>query len=104
MRKIWQNMLFAQIFLTIYYIMFSIETLLYSFCISRFSFTDTDDSQGSRGMEGMIFIALYHFQPPTNVQSFICNFAYEMTRTYFIIALPACCSIRFNIFGNLHFD
>ena len=58
MRKIWQNMLFAQIFLTIYYIMFSIETLLYSFCISRFSFTDTDDSQGSRGMEGLFCSSL----------------------------------------------
>ena len=36
MRKIWQNMLFAQIFLTIYYIMFSIETLLYFLYITIF--------------------------------------------------------------------
>ena len=36
------------------------------FFLSRFSFTDTDDSQDSRGREGTIFIPLYHFHPLTN--------------------------------------
>ena len=50
--------------------------------LSNFSFADTDDSQDSMGNEGSIFICLYHFHPLTNIQAF-CNFACEMTTTYF---------------------
>ena len=32
---------------------------------------------------GPSFILLYHFHPLTNIQTFICNFAREMTITYF---------------------
>ena len=32
---------------------------------------------------GSSFIPLYHFHPLTNIQTFICNFACEMTITYF---------------------
>ena len=32
---------------------------------------------------GPSFIPLYHFQPLTNIQTFICNFACETTITYF---------------------
>ena len=32
---------------------------------------------------GPSFIPLYHFHPLTNIQIFICNFACEMTITYF---------------------
>ena len=32
---------------------------------------------------GLSFIPLYHFQPLTNIQTFICNFACETTITYF---------------------
>ena len=32
---------------------------------------------------GPSFIPLYHFHPLTNIQTFICNFACEMTITYF---------------------
>ena len=53
------------------------------FFLSGFSFTDNDDSQGSRGGRGPSFILLYHFHPLTNIQTFICNFACEMTITYF---------------------
>ena len=53
------------------------------FFLSGFSFTDTDDSHDSRGREGTIFYSLYHFHPLTNIQTFICNFAREMTITYF---------------------
>ena len=35
------------------------------------------------GEGGTIFIPLYHFHPLTNIQAFICNFACEMTITYF---------------------
>ena len=32
---------------------------------------------------GPSFISLYHFHPLTNIETFICNFACEMTITYF---------------------
>ena len=32
---------------------------------------------------GLSFIPLYHFHPLTNIETFICNFACEMTITYF---------------------
>ena len=53
------------------------------FFISRFSFKDTDSSQDCRGRKETIFIPLYPFHPLTNIQKFICNFACEMTTTYF---------------------
>ena len=59
---------------------------MYTFFFSiRVFFTDTDDSQESRGMEGKgpSFIPLYHFLPLTNIETFISNFACEMTITYF---------------------
>ena len=49
------------------------------FFLSGFSFTDTDNSQDSRGREGTFFIPLYHFRLLTNIQTFMCNFAREMT-------------------------
>ena len=45
-----------------------------------FFFTDTEVFQDSRGPS---FITLYHFHPPTNIETFICNFACEMAVTYF---------------------
>ena len=49
------------------------STLDIYFFLSGFSFTDTDDSQDSRGREGTIFY-LYQFHPLTNIQALICNF------------------------------
>ena len=46
-------------------------------------FTDNDDSQDSRGREGPFFTPLYHFHLLTNIETFICNFACEMTIKYF---------------------
>ena len=40
------------------------------FFLSEFSFTDTDDSQDSRGRGGPFFIPLYHFHRLTNIQTF----------------------------------
>ena len=37
----------------------------------------------AREGRGPSFIPLYHFHPLTNIQTFICNFACEMTITYF---------------------
>ena len=37
----------------------------------------------AREGRGPSFIPLYHFHPHTNIQTFICNFACEMTITYF---------------------
>ena len=37
----------------------------------------------AREGRGPSFIPLYHFHPLTNIQIFICNFACEMTITYF---------------------
>ena len=56
--------------------------IIFLFFLSGFSFTDTDDSQDSRG-RGPSFIPLYQFHPLTNIQIFICSFACEMTITYF---------------------
>ena len=53
------------------------------FFFQGFPFTDTDHSQDSRGREGLFFIPLYHFQPLTNIQTLIYNFAYQMNITYF---------------------
>ena len=56
----------------------------YNFSPSGFSFTDTDDSQDSKGKEGTICystLPLYH--PLTNIYTFICDYACEMTVTYF---------------------
>ena len=53
------------------------------FFVSGFSFIDTDDWQDSRGREGTIFYSMLPFPPLTNIQTFICNFACEMTITYF---------------------
>ena len=58
---------------------FSISVFFFFF----FFFSDTDDSQDSRGREGAIFIPLYHIQQFMGIQTFICNFACEMTATYF---------------------
>ena len=47
-----------------------------------FSRTLTTHRTAEEG-RGPFFIPLYHFHPLTNVQTFICNFACEMTITYF---------------------
>ena len=53
------------------------------FFLSGCSFTDTVDSEDNRGGRVPSFIPHYHFQPVTDIQKFICNFACEMTITYF---------------------
>ena len=55
--------------------------LLLFFFLLGFSFTNTYDSQSSRGKGGLSFIPLYHFHPLTSIQRFICNFPCEMTVT-----------------------
>ena len=42
-----------------------VEVMLHFFFLSGFSFTDTDDSQGSRGREGSIFYSTLPL-PPTH--------------------------------------
>ena len=63
---------------------------------------------GQQGKEGgPSFIPLYHFHPLTNIETFICNFACEMTITYFYsqrLCLPDCYSIRFTTLLNYHFS
>ena len=49
----------------------SCSTFFYAFSFA--------DSQNSMGRKGRIFIPFYHFHPLTNIQAFICSFAYEMT-------------------------
>ena len=55
------------------------DTLFYHDFLSR---TLTTHRTGLEG-RGPFFIPLYHFHPLTNIQTFICNFACEMTITYF---------------------
>ena len=47
-----------------------------------FSRTLTINRTAGEG-RGPSFIPLYHFHPLTNIQTFICNFAREMSITYF---------------------
>ena len=70
----------------------SIVNSIAIFFLLRFSVTDIDNSQDSRGWEGNHFILLYLFHPLTNIQTFICNFAYEMTTRLY---LPDCYLMRF---------
>ena len=52
---------------------------------------------------GPSFIPLYHFHPLTNTETFIRNFASEMTITYFSsrrLCLPDCYSMRFTTLSN----
>ena len=49
----------------------SCSTFFYAFSFA--------DSQNSMGRKERIFIPLYHFYQLTNIQAFICSFAYEMT-------------------------
>ena len=44
---------------------------------------DTNNSQDSRERDKSIFVPLYHFFLLRNIHKFICNFACEMTTTYF---------------------
>ena len=51
------------------------------------------------------FIPLYLFCPLTNIQTFVCNFACEMTITYFWshpLNLSNCYSMRFTTWSNYH--
>ena len=52
------------------------------FFLSVFSFTDTDDSQDSRGREGTTFYSTLPL-PPAHKHSHICNFACEMLSRIF---------------------
>ena len=54
---------------------------------------------------GPSFIPLYHFHPLTNIETFVCNFACEMTITYFWsqrLCLPDCYSMSFSTLSNYH--
>ena len=68
---------------------------VYILSVFFFSFTDTHDSKGK---EGTCFIPLYHFYMLRDIQTFICNFACEMTTTYFsshCLQLPDCYLMSF---------
>ena len=52
---------------------------------------------------GPSFIPFYHFNPLANIETFICNFACEMTMTYFQSqrwCLPDWSSMRFTTLSN----
>ena len=52
------------------------------FCQGFLLRTLTSHRRAGEG-RGPFFIPLYHFHPLTNIQTFICNFACEITMTYF---------------------
>ena len=72
---------------------------LHLFFSIRFLFQRHWRLTGQWGKGGdYFFIPLYHFHPLTNNQTFICNFGFQMTITYFIsrhLYLPGCHSTRF---------
>ena len=75
------------------------------FFLLGFSLKNTGNSQDSRGREGTIFYFTLPLPPLTNIQKFICNFAPEMTITYFQsqrMYLPDCCSMRFATLLNCY--
>ena len=70
--------------------MYMEHLLYYHTCAISFSFfffllgcslMDIDNSQDSRAREGTFFIPIYHLDLLTNIQTFISNFAHEMTTT-----------------------
>ena len=73
------------------------------FFLSEFSSqTLTIHRTGGEG-RGPCFIPLYHLNPLTNIETFICNFACETTITYFWserLCLPECYSMRFTTLSN----
>ena len=59
-------------------------TLFFSFLFFYQGFLPTLTIHRTAGEgRGPSFIPLYHFHPLTNIETFICNFACEMTMTYF---------------------
>ena len=56
---------------------------LFFFFLSGFSFTDTDNSQDSRGREGTIFYSTLLLPPAHEHSDIFYNFEREMTITYF---------------------
>ena len=66
------------------------------FFLSGFSSQTLTIHGTAREGRGPSFIPLYHFHPLTNIETFICNFAFEMTIT------PDCYSMRFTTLSNYH--
>ena len=59
----------------------------------------------AREWRGLSFIPLYYFDPLTNIETFISNFACEMNIPYFKsqrLCLPDVYSMRFTILSNYH--
>ena len=76
------------------------------FFLSGFFFSRTLKTHRTAG-EGRepSFIPFYHFHLVSNIQTFISNFACEMTITYFLLHrlyLPDCYSMRFTTLSNYH--
>ena len=59
-----------------------LEVFFFFFSIGVFFQTLTTHRTAGEG-RGPSFIPLYHFHPLTNIGTFICNFGWEMTITYF---------------------
>ena len=56
---------------------------IYFFFLSGFSSQTMTIHRTAEEGRGPSSIPLYHFHPLTNIETFICNFACEMTITYF---------------------
>ena len=76
------------------------------FFLSRFSSHTLTIHRTAGGGRGPSFVPLYLFHPLMNNETFICNFACEMTITHFYsqhLCLPDCCYlIRFITISNYH--
>ena len=86
---------------TFCHINFVFNSISVIFFLSGFSFTDTNNSWQS----WTSFIPLYHLHPLKNIQTFIDNFACEMTTTYFWSHrsyLPDFYSMRFTTLSYYH--
>ena len=83
----------------------SIKAQVCFFFLSGFSSQTLTIHRTAGEVRGSSVIPLYHFHPLTNIETLICNFAREMTITYFLsqrLCLPDYYTMRFTTLSNCH--
>ena len=82
-----------------------LSSFFFFFFLSGFSSQALTIHRTAREGREPSFIPQYHFHPLTSTETFICNFACEMTITYFWsqrLCLPDCYTVRFTTLWNYH--
>ena len=90
-----------------FFISLSSATAFHAFFFTLFFFNQDFPSgtlttyRTAEEARGPFFITLYHFHSLTNIQAFICNFAYDY-RIFLIASLPNCYSMRSTTLSNYY--